>query len=188
MNATTPSTPPAFAPSLAHCGVFVRDLDAMARFYREVFDMQETDRGEGRTFRRTIAFLSSRADQHHQLALATGRGADAPSTVMQLSFKVQTLEHLREARRRALARGATQMRGLNHGNAISIYFRDPEGNRLEVFFDTPWYCTQPLRVPVDLEQADDALLAQSEAIARKQPDFVPRAQWVESMRARMRRD
>ena len=57
-----------------------------------------------------------------------------------------------------------------------------------MFFDTPWYCTQPLRVPVDLEQADDALLAQSEAIARKQPDFVPRAQWVESMRARMRRD
>jgi catechol 2,3-dioxygenase len=40
-----------------------------------------------------------------------------------------------------------------HGNAMSIYFRDPEGNRLEVFMDTPWYCEQPLREPIDLDRA-----------------------------------
>lgn len=34
-------------------------------------------------------------------------------------------------------------------NAISIYARDPEGNRLEIFIDTPWYVDQPMRVPVD---------------------------------------
>ena len=186
MNATPPSTPPAFAPSLAHCGVFVRDLDAMARFYREVFDMQETDRGEGRTFRMTIAFLSSRSDQHHQLALATGRGADAPSTVMQLSFKVQTLEHLREARRRALARGATQMRGLNHGNAISIYFADPEENTVEVYLDTPWQVSQPLGDPLDLDRPDAEIWAETERICRADPSFEAANQWAERFDARQR--
>ena len=42
-----------------------------------------------------------------------------------------------------------------HGNAVSIYFRDPEGNRLEVFMDMPWYCEQPLREPIDLDQPDE---------------------------------
>ena len=44
------------------------------------------------------------------------------------------------------------------------------------------------REPVDLAQPDDALIAQAEAIARAAPDFQPRAQWVERMRALMRRD
>lgn len=83
----------------------------MRSFYTGVFDMQETDRGEGVTFRFEIVFLSERDDQHLQLVLAGGRGADAPSTVMQLSFKVETTDHLREARRRSLAVGATKMRG-----------------------------------------------------------------------------
>ena len=52
----------AFAPHLAHCGVFQRDLDLMTAFCCEVFDLQQTDRGKGRTFDFTIAFLGGRAD------------------------------------------------------------------------------------------------------------------------------
>jgi catechol 2,3-dioxygenase len=72
-----------------------------------------------------------------------------------------------------------------HGNAVSIYFRDPEGNRLEVFVDTPWYCEQPLREPISLDQPDDAILARAEAIARGRPQFQPRAQWQADMARRM---
>ena len=32
---------------------------------------------------------------------------------------------------------------MNHGNAWSVYFRDPEGNRIEIFCDTEWYIEQP---------------------------------------------
>ena len=166
-----------FAPSLSHMGVFCVDLDKVAAFYREVFDMVETDRGQGITMPYKIIFLSASPQQHHQLVLASSRAEGSASTVMQLSFKVQTLDHLREARRRALARGATRMRGLNHGNALSIYFADPEDNTVEVYLDTPWYVSQPHGDPLDLERPDDELWAETERICRADPSFMPAEQW-----------
>lgn len=168
----------AYTPNLSHCGIFCRDLERMKAFYGDVFDLLETDRGQGVTFAFEIVFLSGRNDQHHQLVLAGGRGADSPSTVMQLSFKVQSIDHLREARRRALALGATKMRGLNHGNALSIYFMDPEDNTIEVYLDTPWYVSQPHGDPLDLERRDDEIWAETEDIVRTDPSFMPVAQWA----------
>ena len=68
-----------------------------------------------------------------------------------------------------------------HGNAVSIYFRDPEGNRLEVFMDTPWYCEQPLREPIDLDQSDEAVMAAAEKLARSRPKFRSRTEWLSEM-------
>ena len=166
-----------FSPNLSHLGVFCRDVDKLAFFYREVFDMVETDRGQGVTFQMILVFLSGKSDQHHQLVLASGRGLDAPSTVMQMSFKVQEIDHLREARRRALAHGASGMRGLNHGNALSIYFSDPEENTVEVYLDTPWYVTQPHGDPLDLELSDEVIWAQTERVCRADPTFMPVTEW-----------
>lgn len=174
---------PAFSPNLSHFGVYCHDIDRMAVFYREVFDMVETDRGKGITFPMTIVFLSSCPEQHHQLALATGRAAGAPSTVMQLSFKVQALDELREARRRALAHGAANLRGLSHGNALSIYFEDPEGNLVEVYLDTPWYVAQPHGDPLDLDLPDDEIMAATERVCRADPTFMPVEQWKARFRS-----
>jgi len=124
-------------PQLAHAGIYVRDVDAMTRFYTRVFGLHLTDKGIGRNFKVPLHFLSGTADQHHQLVLAGGRAADTPSTIMQLSFKVAAIEDLRRVRSAALAEGATKMRGMNHGNALSIYFADLEENTVEVYLDTP---------------------------------------------------
>jgi catechol-2,3-dioxygenase len=166
-----------FSPNLSHFGVFCRDIENMVSFYRDVFNMVETDRGVGRTFTMTLVFMSGNPEQHHQLVLASGRGADAPSTVMQLSFKVKEIDHLREARSRALAAGATQMRGLNHGNALSIYFSDIEQNTVEVYLDTPWYVAQPHGDPLDLEKSDAEIWAETERICRADPTFLPVSEW-----------
>jgi catechol 2,3-dioxygenase len=165
-------------PQLSHFGVYVRDIDAMTRFYTEVFGLRLTDQGEGRNFKVKLHFLSGTPDQHHQLVLASGRPADAPSTVMQLSFKVSEIDHLRQVRARALDAGATQMRGMNHGNALSIYFLDIEGNTVEVYLDTPWYVPQPHGDPLDLEKSDEALWAETEATCRADPGFRPVADWA----------
>jgi catechol-2,3-dioxygenase len=175
-----------YAPNLSHCGIFCRDVDLLKAFYCGTFDLQETDRGVGGTFRYDLLFLSGRGDQHHQLVLASGRGADAPSTVMQLSFKVQSIDQLREARRRALALGATAMRGLNHGNALSIYCMDPEGNTVEVYLDTPWYVSQPHGDPLDLDQDDATLWADTERIVRTDPSFMPAIEWAARFAERQR--
>lgn len=171
----------------SHFGMYVRDLSAMERFYVDVLGLTVTDRGDLGPVQ--LVFMSRDPEEHHQLVLASGRPPEpAFNPINQISFRVAGVGALRALHRRLRAARTADLVAVTHGNAISIYFRDPEGNRLEVFFDTPWYCTQPVREPVDLEQEDAALLAQSEAIARARPDFVPRAQWVERMRALMRRD
>ena len=166
-----------YTPVLSHFGVFVSDIDLMAAFYCDVFDMKVTDRGEGQTMPFTIAFLSGNPMQHHQLALASGRDLNHPSTVMQISFKIKDIDHLRDARKRALDLGATEMRGLNHGNALSIYFADPEGNTVEVYLDTPWYVAQPHGDPLDLEQSDADIWAETERICKSDPTFMTVEDW-----------
>lgn len=170
-------TPSDTRPQLAHCGIYVRDIDAMTRFYTRVFGLQMTDQGDGRNFKVKLHFLSASPDQHHQLVLASGRGADAPTTVMQLSFKVGAIDDLRRIRQLALAEGATQMRGMNHGNALSIYFSDLEDNTVEVYLDTPWYIPQPHGDPLDLAKTDAELWAETEAACRADPGFMPLGQW-----------
>jgi len=172
--------PAKFAPQLSHFGLFCRDIESLSTFYRQVFDLVETDRGQGVTFSSTLIFLSGNPEQHHQLVLASGRAADSPSTVMQVSFKVQSIDDLREARVRALALGATRMRGLNHGNALSIYFSDPEDNTIEVYLDTPWYVTQPHGDPLDLDRPDDEIWAATELNCRADPTFRPAGDWRDS--------
>lgn len=167
----------AFDPVLSHFGVFCRDLDAMVDFYTSVFGMVQTDRGEGQTMPFTIAFLSGNPMQHHQLALASGRGPDDPSTVMQVSFKVGAIDHLRQAWARAEQAGATRIRGLDHGNALSIYFADVEDNTVEVYLDTPWYVAQPHGDPLDLSSSDDEIWARTEERCRQDPTFSTVEEW-----------
>jgi catechol 2,3-dioxygenase len=175
---------PVATPQLSHFGMFVRDIDTMTRFYTTVFGLRMTDQGVGGTFKFKLHFLSGSASQHHQLVLASGRAADSPSTVMQLSFKVETLAELRRVRAAALAEGATQMRGMNHGNALSIYFKDLEDNTVEVYLDTPWYIPQPHGDALDLNKSDAEIWAETEAACRADPAFEPAAQWAARFQAR----
>ena len=165
-------------PTPSHFGIFVTELEKMVAFYTETFDLTVTDRGVGRTFRNELVFTSASPDQHHQLVLASGRPADATfSTVMQISFVVPSIQHLRDVTARALVRGATEARGLNHGNALSVYMKDPEGNTVEIYVDMPFYVAQPHGDPLDLSKDDETLMRETEAICRCDPTFMPLAEW-----------
>jgi catechol-2,3-dioxygenase len=76
---------------------------------------------------------------------------------------------------------------VSHGNALSVYFRDPEGNRIELFVDTPWYVQQPLRIPMDMSGSDAEIWAWAEREARRQPGFQPVEEWRSALRPRLRR-
>jgi catechol-2,3-dioxygenase len=87
--------------------------------------------------------------------------------------------------RRLRAEGLQNIQPVTHGNALSIYVGDPEGNRLELYFDLPWYVSQPMRVPVDLSPDEDEIMAKAEAHARSLPGFLTRAEWRNRMSAKM---
>ncbi|MBU6195401.1 MAG: VOC family protein [Burkholderiales bacterium] len=172
-------------PTPSHFGIYVFDVERMVNFYKTVFGLVETDRGVGRTFKAPLVFLSATPEQHHQLVIAGGRPAEATfSTVMQLSFAVPSIQALRELRDRAVALGASNVKPLNHGNALSVYLSDPEGNTVEIYMDTPFYIAQPHGDPLDLSQDDETILRETEAICRQDPTFMPLAQWQAQFGAR----
>jgi catechol-2,3-dioxygenase len=170
--------------SVSHFGINVHDLALMEDFYTRVLGFTVTDRGQlGET---ALVFLSRDPAEHHQLVMASGRPGELPYNVInQISFRVRDLAALRHFHAAIQKERVSAIAPVTHGNAISLYFRDPEGNRIELFIDTPWHCTQPCREPIDLTQPDGEILAATERLVRKLPGFKPREQWMAELRAKM---
>ena len=172
------------AVAFSHMGFYVRDIDVMEDFFSRVLGFTVTDRGDLGTVR--LVFLSRDPNEHHQIVIANGRPEGmAFNPINQISFRVADVAALRHFFEALKDEPISEMTPVTHGNAISLYFRDPEGNRIELFFDTPWYCEQPVREPVDFTRSNEEIIARAEEIARSLPNFKPRAQWVEEMRVRM---
>jgi catechol 2,3-dioxygenase len=163
--------------SFSHVGLFVNDLDKMVSFYTRNLGLVISDR-EKREDGSEIAFMTGDPKEHHQVVFASGRPADLQyNMIQQISFRAQSLTALREVYNKLLQEPITELGPVTHGNAISAYFRDPEGNRLEVFLDMPWHVPQPFRIPLELGRSDDELLTFVEDSVRSQPGFISRAEW-----------
>jgi catechol-2,3-dioxygenase len=167
-------------------GIYVTDAARMEDFYTRVLGFTVTDRGLLGSI--TLIFMSRDPAEHHQVILATGRPpAKEFNPINQISFRMAEFAGLREMHRRLAQEGVKELAPVSHGNALSVYFRDPEGNRIELFVDTPWYVTQPLRVPMDMNLSDTGLWAWAEAEARKLPGFMPVEQWRAAIARKMQR-
>ena len=163
--------------SFSHVGFFVHDLEVMADFYKRVLGFVETDRGVVRG--RPIVFLSRDPNEHHQIVLVEGRTGNPDDLVLnQISLRVQSLDDLRGLHTVISAEpDVSDINPVSHGNAWSLYFRDPENNRIEVFVDTPWYVEQPVLEPLDLSRSDEDILAQTRAALEGNPTRKPIEQW-----------
>src|SRR5687768_17597627 len=165
--------------TLSHCGIFVTDMAKMVDFYSGFLGFAVSDRGTLADGRGEIVFMTRDPREHHQFVLASGRPAEISFNIVnQLSFRVDSLETLRELQRGLKNEQASELGPVSHGNALSVYLRDPEGNRVELLIDTPWYVPQPCRIPVDLSLPDDELWAKLERDARTLPGFKSRSAWM----------
>jgi catechol 2,3-dioxygenase len=162
------------APRLSHVGLYVADVPKMIDFYTRVLGFVVSDRAEdGR-----ITFLSRNPSDHHQVVLMRGRTTDESiPMVQQVSFNVGTLANVKRAFRKVSEARCKVIDPRCHGNAWSVYFSDPEGNRIEMFCDTPWYVPQPLGFEIDLTKSEDDLYRETEAICRAKPGFKPIEEW-----------
>lgn len=174
----------------SHAVVYVRDLDAMVDFYTNVLGFEVTDRGpiaptEGAP---ELVFMSQVETDHHQLAfLPVRQGDEPPNSVNHFAFRTGSLASLR-AIGGALERDgrATELNPITHGNAWSFYFKDPEGNGIEVFCDTPWHVQQPQGKPWDPSLSDEELARWTQETFEKEPGFGPIGEFYADRASRVR--
>lgn len=170
---------------LAHVGIYAHDKPRLEQFYTTVLGLVITDKGIARSGM-DLTFMSASPGNHHQFVLVAGRPDTAGfNPINQLSFMVDSLADLRAVHRRALDNGATEMRVISHGNAWSCYFKDPEGNVVEAYLDTPWHVPQPHGDPLDLSKSDDQIRQETEAACRADPGFMTMAAFQASLARRL---
>jgi catechol-2,3-dioxygenase len=147
---------------LGHVGLHAADLGVMREFYTDVMGLTITDED----LERGIVFLSSRPDyEHHELVLAGGRDvAPGAKVLQQLSWRVSDLASLQDYHRRFVDAGVDIEQVVTHGNAVGIYFFDPERNRIEVYWPTGVDVPQPFKKDVDISLPLDQLGAELERL------------------------
>jgi len=140
--------------SLGHVGIHVRDLDRSKAFYRDMLGLKINDESA----ERGVVFMSARdrLDEHHELVLFAGR--EDGKIVQQISFRCDSLAKVKEFYRKFLEHNVPINRTVSHGNAVGVYFQDPDGNQVEVYWPTGIDWPQPFGKPVDLTEPDEVIL------------------------------
>ncbi len=176
-----------FSLAFSHVGIYVTDIDRMVNFYTRVLRFVVSDRGKTTQGGADIVFMTRDPAEHHQFVMAAGRPADLQYNIVnQLSFRVDSLQTLRDLHEELKGEQDIKLLGpVTHGNALSVYFLDPEGNRIEFLIDTPWHVPQPFRIPVDLSLPDKELWATIEKNVRATPGFKPMAEWKSEIRKKI---
>lgn len=143
---------------LGHTGFWVDDLETMRDFYARVMGLTVTDEDA----ELGIVFFSAQPDrEHHEFVLQRGRTAPPGSKLThQVSWRVDSIEAILEYHRRFRAEGVEVQQEVSHGNAIGIYFFDPEGNRNEVYLRLERDVQQPFRKSINLDQDPADVLAE----------------------------
>ena len=146
--------------SWSHAVLYVSDEPKMLDFYTNVLGFEVTDRGPLGPGAPDIIFMSQDPDEHHQIAMVVSRTEGGPSnSVNHFAFRTAEFEDLTRLHEKLAAIEGIKIGPLSHGNTLSIYFNDPEGNGIEVFWDTPWHVAQPQGKPWDVGMDREAALA-----------------------------
>lgn len=123
---------------IGHVVIKVRDLERSKKFYGEVLGLQlmmELPQPK-------IAFYASNGRDHHEIGLAeVGADAAGPQAkqvgLVHIAFRLRDEDHLRAAYKEFKEKDVPIAFTVDHGITKSIYFRDPDGNQLEVYCDNP---------------------------------------------------
>ena len=172
----------------SHAVIYVRDLDTMVDFYRDVLGFQVSDRGQldRNNPALELVFLTQVGNDHHQLAFLPIRGEGPSTTLDHMAFKVDSLADVKAMAEQLQGDGrGSDIKPINHGNAWSIYFKDPEDNSVEVFCDSPFHVAQPQAKPWDLTMTEDELRRHTEEQFGREPEFKPMKEFYAEHRRRI---
>jgi catechol-2,3-dioxygenase len=148
--------------SLGHMGFYVRDIERSVAFYRDILGLQVSDRSP-----RGAVFMTAqdRLAEHHEILLAPGRNDDGKVNVLQqVSFRCATVGDVKEFYRVFVENDVPINRCVSHGNTISIYAQDPDGNSVEVYWPSGVDVPQPFGKPMDLSKSESDIMHQLDQI------------------------
>jgi catechol 2,3-dioxygenase len=124
---------------IGHVNLWAADQEVSKRFYRDVlgFAIAEEDIEHGGVF-------MTLGDNFHTLDIAqhpNPEKAQRPQRdqigVMHIAFQVASYAALRDAYIHLLQHGVAIRAATNHINQRSLYFSDPDGNVLEIYYEIP---------------------------------------------------
>ena len=137
--------------SLDHVNIFVRNAERSYHWYTDVFGLhtQDTMNHPGTDKLRAV-FLSCDKDHAHDIALfEVGEAAPGPQAgqvgLNHVAWRMASLDDLAGMYERLKAL-KVPVTVLDHTVSIGVYFDDPDGNGLEVYFEQPrseWHRERP---------------------------------------------
>jgi len=140
---------------LGHVGIHCKDLARQKAFYRDVLGLQVTNEDPDMG----MVFLSARPEEEdHELLLCSGREVDDVRLLQQVSWRCNDLADVIGFHDRLQQHGVRFDMIVSHGNAVGMYFRDPEENRLEIYWATGLQARQPDLEKVDLSEPPDEIM------------------------------
>jgi len=128
--------------SLDHVNIFVRNADRSYRWYTDVLGLHTQDLFKHHdTDRLRAAFLACDPGHAHDIALfEVGEEAALQEKgqvgLNHVAWRMATLDDLAEVYHRLNAKGIP-IRVADHTVSLGIYFSDPDGNGLEVYYELP---------------------------------------------------
>jgi catechol 2,3-dioxygenase len=141
-----------FTPAgLDHVNIYVRNAERAHQWYTDVFGFhtQDVSKHPGTDKVRAV-FLACDPDHAHDIALfEVGEDAAGPQKgqvgLNHVAWRMGSLNDLKEMYQRLKARDVPVHVG-DHTVSIGIYFDDPDGNGLEVYYEQPrseWHRERP---------------------------------------------
>jgi catechol 2,3-dioxygenase len=122
---------------LGHVNIYVRNVERSHKWYEDVLGLHTYDYMPGRA-----AFMSADEEQSHEVALIQV-GEDAllqqkrQVGLNHMAWMMHSLDDLKESYQRLKDLNVPIDHVSDHGLSIGIYFRDPDGNGLEVSYELP---------------------------------------------------
>ena len=122
---------------LGHVNIFVRNAEKAREWYEDLLGLHTYGFTPGRA-----AFMSADLGNSHDIALTeVGESAAGPMAgqvgLNHMAWYMHSLDDLKELYYRVKDRGIEIDRVSDHGHAIGIYIRDPDGNGIELSYEMP---------------------------------------------------
>ena len=122
---------------LGHVNLYVRNAERSKEWYENVLGLHTYDFMPGRA-----AFMSANKEESHEIALMeVGESAPGPQPggvgLNHMAWRMESLEDLKDLYHHLKEQKVPIDRVNDHGISLGVYFHDPDGNGLEVYYELP---------------------------------------------------